>query len=242
MKMKKFLVIGLAVALSACLVGCKDDEVAQNPNNDSTNNGGNQQTTVAGTATGDVSGDIITMMTKGNVMVNAPYQDYITAEMAEAYVGLTQAEYEENIESGVFYESMMSPANQSNCLLKVKEGADVASLQQIVFEKANPRKCICMSANRVLVMADDSYIMLAMGTQEACDALKVEFTEIAGSDMRESLDKTVSDSEIPADADLPGMGDMEIPMDGDIPAASPEAPVENVDEVPEVSGGEVPEV
>ena len=167
MKMKKFLVIGLAVALSACLVGCKDDEVEQNPNQ----SGDNQQNTATGTATGDVSGDIITMMTNGNVMVNAPYQEYITAEIAEAYVGLTQEEYEENIEEGVFFESMMSPANQSYCLLKVKEGADVASLQQKVFDKANPRKWICMTANRVLVMADDSYIMLAMGPQEACDAL-----------------------------------------------------------------------
>ena len=117
MKMKKFLVIGLAVALSACLVGCKDDEVNPNPNpNPSVNN--NQQNVASGTATGDVSGDMITMMTNGEVMVNAPFQDYITPEIAEAYVGLTQAEYEEGIEEGVFYESMMSPANQSYCLLK----------------------------------------------------------------------------------------------------------------------------
>ena len=49
-------------------------------------------------------------------------------------------------------------------------------------------------------MADDSYIMLAMGTQEACDALKTEFEAMAGSDVREAMDKTVNDSEIPEDA------------------------------------------
>ena len=106
---------------------------------------------------------------------------------------------------------MMSPANQSYCLLKVKEGADVAALQQKVFDNANPRKWICMTADRVLVMADDSYIMLAMGTQEACDALKTEFATLAGDDVREALDKTVNESEIPEDLDLPGMGDQEIP-------------------------------
>lgn len=226
MKMKKFLVIGLAVALSACLVGCKGDEVEQNPNQSGDNN---QQSSV-GTATGDVSGDIITMMTNGNVMVNAPFQDYITAEIAEAYVGLTQAEYEENIEEGIFYESMMMPNNQSYCLLKVKEGADVASLQQKVFENANPRKWICVTADRVLVMADDSYILLAMGPQEACDALKAEFEKIAGSDVREVMDKTVNDSEIPDDLDLPGMGDMELPVE-EVPAANPDETVESGDEV-----------
>lgn len=229
MKMKKFLVIGLAAALSACLVGCKDDEVEQNPNQ----SGDNQQNTATGTATGDVSGDIITMMTNGNVMVSAPYQEYITAEIAEAYVGLTQEEYEENIEEGVFFESMMSPANQSYCLLKVKEGADVASLQQKVFDKANPRKWICMTAARVLVMADDSYIMLAMGPQEACDALKAEFTELAGSDMRESLDKTINDSEIPEDFELPGMGGYEFSGEDELAPAVP-----NEEEIPAATSGE----
>lgn len=223
MKMKKFLVIGLAVALSACLVGCKDDEV-KDPNSENPSNG-NQP--VVGTATGDVSGDIITLMNEGNVVLNAPYQDYITAEMAEFYVGLTQAEYEENIEQGVFFESMMNPANQSYCLLKVKDGADVAALQQKVFEKANPRKWICMSADRVLVMADSSYIMLAMGPVETCDALKAEFTELAGDDMIESLDKTLQEpTEIIEDM-FPGLGDMGLsgePAEGgeELPAASGE--------------------
>ena len=203
MKMKKFLVIGLAVALAACMVGCKNNE--ENPSNTPSGD-------VQGAATNDVSGDIITLMKNANVMVNAPYQDYIPAEMAESYVGLTQEEYEANIEEGVFYESMMSPANQSYCLLKVKDGADVAELQQKVFDNANPRKWICMTADRVLVMADDSYIMLAMGSKEACDALKTEFATLAGSDMRESLDKVVNESEIPEDLDLPGMGGEDFPV------------------------------
>ena len=219
MKMKKFLVIGLAVALAACMVGCKNNEDVENP--DVGNSGDNQQ--VQSSTTNDVSGDIVTLMTNANVMVNAPYQDYIPAEMAESYVGLTQEEYEANIEEGVFYESMMSPANQSYCLLKVKEGADVAALQQKVFDNANPRKWICMTADRVLVMADDSYIMLAMGTQDACDALKTEFTTLAGSDVREALDKTVNEGEIPEDLDLPGMGDQEAPVMDPV-----EEPVEEV--------------
>lgn len=232
MKMKKFLVIGLAVALSACLVGCKDNEVQPNLNNGPVNN--NQQSQVVnGTATGDVSGDIITMMEKGNIMVNAPYQEYITAEISEAYVGLTQAEYEESIEEGVFFESMMSPANQSYCLLKVKEGADVAALQQKVFENANPRKWICVTADKVLVMADDSYIMLAMGPQEACAALKAEFEALAGSDVREAMEKVVNESEIPADLDLPGMGGMdEVAFEG-------ESLEEDVEMVPVESGEEM---
>ena len=189
--MKKFLSIVLvAVAvLAVCLVGCKDNEVAQ------------------GTATGDVSGDMVSLVSAAKLQVNAPYQDYITAEMAYNFVGLTEEEYTANVEEGVFFESMISPANQSYCLLKVKEGADVAALKQKIFDNANPRKWVCMSADRVLVMADSEYVMLAMGPAATLDTLKTEFATLAGGDVTEALDRVVNaDEELP-DELLPGMDD-----------------------------------
>lgn len=189
--MKKFLSIVLVAAavLAVCLVGCKDDEVAQ------------------GTATGDVSGDMVSLVSTAKLEVNAPYQDYITAEMAYNFVGLTEEEFTANVEEGVFYESMMSPANQSYCLLKVKEGADIAALKQKIFDNANPRKWICMSADRVLVMADSEYVMLAMGPVATLDTLKAEFGTLAGGDVTEALDRVVNAGEELPEGLLPGMDD-----------------------------------
>lgn len=192
--MKKFLSIVLVAAavLAVCLVGCKDNnaEVAN------------------GTATGDVSGDMITLVSASKLEVNAPYQDYITAEMAYNFVGLTEEEFTANVEEGIFYESMMSPANQSYCLLKVKEGTDVAALKQKVFDNANPRKWICMSADRVLVMADSEYVMLAMGPVATLDTLKTEFAALAGGDVTEALDRVISESDEIPEGLLPGMDDL----------------------------------
>ncbi|MBQ8298962.1 MAG: hypothetical protein IJX99_03715 [Clostridia bacterium] len=236
--MKKFLSIVLVAAavLAVCLVGCKDNEVAQ------------------GTATGDVSGDMISLVSTAKLEVNAPYQDYITAEMAYNFVGLTEEEFTANVEEGVFYESMMSPANQSYCLLKVKEGADVAALKQKVFDNANPRKWICMSADRVLVMADSEYVMLAMGPVATLDTLKTEFTTLAGGDVTEALDKTVNAGEELPEGALPGMDDNYFFEEDEDPLlVDPENEDEVLDEVlsgdetenEEVSGevsGEVEEV
>ena len=74
------------------------------------------------------------------------------------------------IEEGVFYESMMSPANQSYCLLKVKEGADVAALQQKVFDNANPRKWICVEASNVVVKSKGDLVILIMADTEMTSA------------------------------------------------------------------------
>lgn len=139
-----------------------------------------------------ISGDIATLIASGDVNINAPYQEFIKSEFAEAYVGLTQAEYETNIEEGIFCESMMSPDNQSYCLLKVKSSADVESLQEKVFQNANPRKWICVKADSVLVMANDSYIMLAMGPEEATSSLKVAFAEFAGDTLKEEMYKSTN--------------------------------------------------
>lgn len=200
MNLKKVLLVGLIVALGTCMVGCGDKE--NNIGGENNNNQG--QVVNTGTATGDVSGDIISLVDDEEVFVSFPMQDYITAETSETYVGLTSEEFTANIEEGVFYESMMMPANQSYCLLKVKDGVNTEDIMQKVFAKANPVKWICMSADRVLVMGDDSYVFLAMGPVETCDLLEEKFKALAGDDVKESLDKVLTEENMGGEGEVPG--------------------------------------
>ncbi len=179
----KSLVVVLALTLALTLTACKkdDNKVKTEIKPD-----------VSQEKVSVVSGDIATLLENAEVSINAPYQEYIKPEYAEAYVGLTQAEYEENVEEGIFCESMISPDNQSYCLLKIKSGADVESLQEKVFQNANPRKWICVKADSVLVTANDSYIMLAMGPEEATKSLKVAFAEFAGDTLKEEMYKSTN--------------------------------------------------
>ena len=135
------------------------------------------------------------LMTASKVTVNAPMQDVIPAEMSETYIGLTEADFTANVADSVFYESMISPANQSFCIVKVKDASKVDELKQKIFDNCNPRKWICMTAERVVVLSSGEYIMLAMASQDSCNALIPAFkAEFGEANVGTILDKTVSES------------------------------------------------
>ena len=72
--------------------------------------------------------------------------------------------------------------NHSFCLLKVKEGTDIAALKQSIYDNCNPRKWICMSAQYVLVAGNGDYVMLSMSSKENCENLLKAFESKIGKD------------------------------------------------------------
>lgn len=230
MKAKKFLVIGLALVLAVGLVGCGEKDV----DNDNENN-----QVVSGDVSGDVSGEnnpgeeqnngenentdgdntlnvMSAIAENATIVVNAPFSDVIPAEQAYGYIGLSEEEYNANVVDSAFYESMIMPATESYCLVKVNDNADVATLKQTIFDNANPRKWVCTSAERVVVIDSDRYILLAMGRVDSVDSMVEQFTAYFGGNVGEMLDRAVMDPELPADTnpenpELPG-GGIVIPM------------------------------
>ena len=116
------------------------------------------------------------------VQINAPFNMEITAEASFTYLGLAEEDYTKTVEVGVANESMMMPSNHSFCLLKVKEGTDIATLKQSIYDNCNPRKWICMSAQYVLVAGNGDYVMLAMSSKENCENLLKAFEAKFGKD------------------------------------------------------------
>ena len=116
------------------------------------------------------------------VQINAPFNMEITYDAAFTYVGLAEDDYTNKVEVGVANESMMMPSNHSFCLLKVKEGTDITTLKQSIYDNCNPRKWICMSAQYVLVAGKGDYVMLAMSSKENCENLLKAFEAKFGKD------------------------------------------------------------
>ena len=81
----------------------------------------------------------------------------------------------------VFYESMISPANQSICLIKVNDSSKVAELKKAIFDNSNLRKWVCMAAESGVVVESGNYILLAMSTPDLCDKLVTAFGEEIGA-------------------------------------------------------------
>lgn len=143
----------------------------------------------------EIAKKISSIMEKGEIMVNAPFTVDITSEMSEMYIGLSEDDFNANVLEAACYESMMMPSNQSFCLVKVKDTSKVEDLKQKIFDNCNPRKWICMTADRVIVLNSGEYIMLAMASQESCNALIPTFeAEFGKENIGTILDKTVSES------------------------------------------------
>ena len=138
---------------------------------------------------------VLDLISTANIQIKAPMCDKIPVEMTEAYIGLTIEDFETYVVDSVFYESMISPSNQSFCIIKVNDASKVEELKQKIFDNCNPRKWICVTAERVIVLNSGEYIMLAMASQDSCNALVKAFeVKFDKENVGTILDKTVFDS------------------------------------------------
>ena len=223
--MKKILALCLVVILCFALVGCKNNEDVVNDGNnppvEDNQNQGNEDLGEEEEVSGDfseednseidpnsVAGIMNELITTANIQIMAPNSAPIEQELSEAWLGLNSGDFGTYVVESDIYESMISPANQSFCLIKVNDTSKVEDFKKEIFDNCNPRKWVCMSAERVIVLISGEYIMLAMASQDSCNALIPAFEAKFGKEnVGAILDKTVSES-IENFEDLPGGGSM----------------------------------
>ena len=136
-----------------------------------------------------VSNIMTNIVAKAGAEVNMPMQDAITAELSEGMIFLPEADFTNYVEDGVFYESMISPAFQSLAIIKVSDTSKIAELKKTILDNSNPRKWLCSSAEKVVVVDCGEYIMLAMSTEDLCNKLVTAFGEQVGAKLGETLTK-----------------------------------------------------
>lgn len=119
--------------------------------------------------------------TTANIQVNAPFDMKIDSEAAWNDLGLEADVFTAKIVDSVKSESMMMPSNHSLCIVEVKAGEDVAAIKNAIFTNANPRKWICVNADKVLVVDSGNLVMLVMSTEENCTNLYNAFADRFGA-------------------------------------------------------------
>lgn len=125
--------------------------------------------------------EITSLIEKAEVMMRMPMPMPITAETAVTFVGLSEADFTANVKAGIAFESMISPANSSVCLLELNDTADVAKVKQSIIDNCDPNKWICMSAEKCMVVDSGKYVVLVMSTPEECDAVQKVFAAEFGA-------------------------------------------------------------
>ena len=148
--MKKLICLALAVCLSLSLVGCGGSAIDEMP-----------------------LADIMTTITEG---VDAPATETmeLTKDNFSAFLFI---DYIENSEALVS-ESMIGAVAHSVVLLRVDDDADVEAVAEEIKEKMDPRKWICVEAEKSEVLVKGNTILLVMSFTEVTNPIVENFNAL----------------------------------------------------------------
>lgn len=134
--------------------------------------------------------DIMTkIVTKAGAEVRMPMQDVIPSDVCDGFIGLSPEDFNKYVTESVVYESMISPANQSLCIIKVNDSSKINDLKKTILNNCNPTKWICTGAAKAVVVDSGDYILLAMSSEDLCTKLVNAFGEETGAKLGETLSK-----------------------------------------------------
>lgn len=199
----------LALALAGC--GSSSSSMPSSSTASSTASSSSAQSSASQTgATGDLTSvmdQLFAGIAEDEMPMLMPQQDgskyaALTAENSEYNVGVALDAYKE----GICAEAAMSAQAHSICLLKANSAEEAAKLAEDVAAGANPRKWVCVEAERTIVAYSGDTVLLAMSfndlAQTVLDNFKAQFGE-------ENV--TVVKDEASAEMAAPESG--ELPMD-----------------------------
>lgn len=99
----------------------------------------------------------------------------ITPEMSVNDLGVESTEYKEALAS----EAMINAVAHSVCLVRANSAEDAEALAKTIKEKANPRKWICVEAEKVAVERIGDVVLLIMSYEDATDEIQAKFLALA---------------------------------------------------------------
>ena len=154
--MKKAVSILLAVVMLLSFSACS------NNNNDNNNNEEKDLLTLMETVLGDADDN---------------YSSISTEEVpAENFKSLLYFDYIEGAKA-VVSAPMMSSVAHMVALIELPEGTDVQKVADEIEENMDPRKWVCVEAEKTAVVSSGNYILMVMSAEDVTDAVVKNFEE-----------------------------------------------------------------
>lgn len=166
--MKKLFALIFCIVMIVSMVGCAAEEAATTT----------EPTTEATVAAGDEMSLTEILDTLYNGLNEDEMPMLATTEIepgdAETFEWLTFTSYEEGFEA-VVSEPMISAIAHSVVLVRVPEGTDVESVRADIEQNHDPRKWVCVEAEKTAVIAHNNTILLVMSTVDMADVVIANF-------------------------------------------------------------------
>ena len=113
--------------------------------------------------------------------------DVAETEMVSYITGLSS---NENVETVVVSEPMMTSQAYSLVMVKVAENADVESMKQEMVDNIDTRKWICVTAEKVYATNSGNIIFLVMSSEELAKPVYEAFKTEANGQIGKELERT----------------------------------------------------
>lgn len=95
----------------------------------------------------------------------------LTADNAESFVGVPASDFKEGLAS----DAMINAIAHSVCLLRAEDAAAAEELAKAVEENADPRKWICVEAEKKVVEQRGDLVLLVMSGTDLADQIVANF-------------------------------------------------------------------
>ena len=128
--------------------------------------------------------------------------DVSDASMVEAFTGLAS---NENVETLVVSEPMMSSQAYSAVALKVKAGANIENMKQEMLDNINMAKWICVSASNLYITNSGNTIFMVMADNDWASPVYDAFKEYVNNNIGKELDKVSEDGDYELPPEMPAV-------------------------------------
>lgn len=98
----------------------------------------------------------------------------ITAENAEMFLGTADAKFKDGIAS----DAMINAIAHSVCLIRAEDATQAAELAKVVEENANPRKWVCVEAEKTVVKQKGNLVLLVMSNEAITNGIVANFDKL----------------------------------------------------------------
>lgn len=146
------------------------------PSTGGTNGGNTTKPSTGGSANSD-KGDLSTLMSK--LLGDSTGEMSVVTEKipTDAYKSNLFIDYIDGAEA-VSNNAMMSAVAHSVCLLKLPEGSDASKVKAEIEKNMDPRKWVCVEAEKSAVLMSGNYIVLVMSTTDVVDTVSANFKSV----------------------------------------------------------------
>ena len=165
-------------------------------------NSGNGKTNLPQVASNEDLVDLVDKVYENNTVelydtITSMPIDLTDDASVKSFTGLENGE---NLEYAIVSEPMINAQAYSLVMAKVKDGVNANEVAKAMFDGINPRKWICVSAEKVLATNSGNIVFLVMTESERAQGIYDSFKNLAGTVGKE-YDRTVEDGELPPDTD-----------------------------------------